>query len=274
MIDPRRVLVVPQWKGSGSAQARLVAGGADVLAGLFPGAARTVADIDAGPGDFAQGVRHLNVLAAARDAVVDIVREWGADGVVTVGGDCAIELGPIAQAVARHGDKLTVVWFDAHPDLNSPQTSPSGAFHGMVLRTLLGDGPAALVPPPEQRLHPGKLVLAGVRSWDPPEREFIADNAIRWVPVRQLQDPAALLAAVTATGADSVYLHVDVDVLDPVHVSGLLYPEPGGAHPQRLRAVLDALTERFTLAGLGITEYSPPPGTARPDPGLRALFAD
>jgi arginase len=51
-------------------------------------------------------------------------------------------LEPVSAALARHGDGLAVVWFDAHGDLNTPESSPSGAFHGMVLRTLLGQGPA------------------------------------------------------------------------------------------------------------------------------------
>ncbi|MFD0000487.1 arginase family protein [Nocardia sp. NPDC127526] len=273
MIDPSHVLVVPQWQGSGSAQARLVAGGARVLAGLFPGAPRTVADIGSEGGDVAEGVRHFEVLTRARDTVAALVAGWGVDGVVTVCGDCAVELGPIAQAVARHGDDVAVVWFDAHPDLNTPESSPSGAFHGMVLRTLLGEGPDALTPPPGQRLDPGRLVLAGVRSCDAPEREFIEDNKIRWFPVARLRDPTALVEAVAAMGVHSVYVHIDVDVLDPSHVDGLLYPEPGGTHPEQVRAVLEALTARFTLAGLGITEYSPAPGTTVADAALRGLFA-
>lgn len=64
------------------------------------------------------------------------------DRVITVGGDCAVDIAPIAAARARYGDALTVLWIDAHPDVYSPQTLPSGAFHGMVVRALLGDGPA------------------------------------------------------------------------------------------------------------------------------------
>ncbi|WTL10231.1 arginase family protein [Kribbella sp. NBC_01505] len=82
---------------------------------------------------------------------------------VTVGGDCGVDLAPIAAARERYGDELTVLWLDAHPDVNRPETLPSGSFHGMVLATLLGDGASALVP--EDRLVPGQVVLAGVRAY-------------------------------------------------------------------------------------------------------------
>ncbi|WP_197684012.1 arginase family protein [Allokutzneria albata] len=102
------------------------------------------------------------------------------DLVITVGGDCGVDLSPVAAARARYGDQLTVLWIDAHPDLYTPQTLPSGAFHGMVLRTLLGDGHAALVP--EQPLNPEQVIFTGrgpgtPRSWTSWRRRGCAPTA-------------------------------------------------------------------------------------------------
>ncbi|MCZ0970589.1 arginase family protein [Streptomyces albulus] len=105
-------------------------------------------------------MRHLDVLAASLRATRQALAEWGPGPLRTVGGDCGVELAPVSHAVARHGADLAVVWFDAHADLNTPASSPSGGFHGMVLRTLLGQGPAALLPPPDGRLDARRLVLA------------------------------------------------------------------------------------------------------------------
>ncbi|NUS03623.1 MAG: arginase family protein, partial [Nonomuraea sp.] len=84
------------------------------------------------------------VVTASR--VREAVSGAGWDGlVVTAGGDCGVELEPVAAARRRFGERLVVVWFDAHGDLNTPDSSPSGAFHGMVLRALTGEGPDGLV---------------------------------------------------------------------------------------------------------------------------------
>ena len=96
-------------------------------------------------------------------------------------------------------DDLAVVWFDAHPDLNTVESSPSGAFSGMVLRTLLGDGVDALVP--STPLAPDRLVLAGARSVDDGEDAYLESSGIARVGVDALDTPDGLVAAVAATGA-------------------------------------------------------------------------
>ncbi|KUL34413.1 arginase [Streptomyces sp. NRRL F-4489] len=254
------MLIVPQWQGSAAGEPRRLAAGAHRLGALLPAARRTVVPVSAGPGRTEGGVRHLDVLAGALRATREALDDWGAETLRTAGGDCGAELGPVSRAVARHGDELAVVWFDAHADLNTPESSPSGGFHGMVLRTLLGDGPAELVPAPAGRLAARQVVLAGVRALDPGERRFAAEAGIGSVPVAGLDDPGRLVAAVAATGARRVYVHLDLDVLDPGHFAGLSCPEPGGLHPARLAAALDALADAFPVAGFGVTEYAPGEG--------------
>ncbi len=117
---------------------------------------------------------------------------------VTVGGDCGVELEPVAAARLAYGDRLVVVWFDAHGDVNTPDSSPSGAYHGMVLRALTGEGPQGLVP--DACLDPGRIVLAGVRDLDPAEADFVAAAGIRRWGVEE--DPAALVAAVASAGGE------------------------------------------------------------------------
>ena len=123
----------------------------------------------------------------------------GRDGqrtLLTVGGDCGIDVAPVESALAQHGDRLAVVWIDAHADLNTPASSPSGAFHGMVLRTLLGAGPPELAP--ARALRPEQVVLAGVRALDPEERRFLVEQSIRHVPPSGLTDPTALAGTLLA----------------------------------------------------------------------------
>jgi arginase len=174
---------------------------------------------------------------------------------VTVGGDCGVDLAPIEAALATHGDRLTVVWFDAHGDLNTPASSPSGAFHGMVLRALLGDGPRELAP--ARALRPDQVVLAGVRALDPGERAFVAEHRIRHVAVAGLADPSVLVDEVAATGAGAVYLHIDLDVLDPEVFGAVGTPEPDGLALEQLITAVRDLASRFTIAGLCLAEYEP-----------------
>ena len=115
--------------------------------------------------------------------------------VVTVGGDCGVELEPLAAARRKRGDRLVVVWFDAHGDLNTPESSPSGAYDGMVLRALVDRGPRGLTADPV--VDPRRVVLAGVRDLDPAEAAFIAEAGVGHV---KTAGPEALIRAVTAAG--------------------------------------------------------------------------
>jgi arginase family enzyme/GNAT superfamily N-acetyltransferase len=233
------VVEVPQWRGSSSATARRLPEGARLLAGLVPGVAERV-DVADESGDHA-----LAANAAKARAALD---RTGGRPALTAGGDCGVELAPIAAAVRRHGNRLAVVWFDAHGDLNTPASSPSGAFHGMVLRTLLGEGPDGLVP--DRPLRPGQVVLAGVRALDPAERAYVEAEGL---PI--VTDPAALVAAVG--DVDAVYVHIDLDVLDPEVFASVGTPEPGGLTPGQVIEMVTALADRFEIAGVGITEYEP-----------------
>ncbi|RSM36963.1 arginase family protein [Amycolatopsis balhimycina DSM 5908] len=158
--------------------------------------------------------------------------------VLTIGGDCGVELVPIGVARYRYGPGLGVVWFDAHPDLNTPDSSPSGAFHGMVLRSLFGEGDPEFAADPA--LTPGNVALAGARVFDPAEQAAV-DGGLVVTPVEAL------------TGVEKLYVHVDLDVLDPSEFPGLNYPEPGGWTIPQLVAALDALSG-YAVVGAGITE--------------------
>jgi arginase family enzyme len=216
-------------------------------------------------------VRHAGALAENLAAVRAVLTRVGALTPVVAGGDCGVELAPVEAAISRFGDRLAVAWLDAHGDLHTPVSSPSGAFHGMVLRALLGDGPGALSP--DKALRPGQVVLAGVRALDPAERDFVRHQRIRLVGVAELAAAPALADAVARTGAEAVYLHVDLDVLDPGEFGAVGFPEPGGLTISRLAAAVRVLAGRFAVAGIGITEYQPrgPADQAKLAPLLLAL---
>jgi arginase len=238
-------VVVPQWQGSPSSRAMRQAEGAQAIREDLPAAStREVAvPLEAGD-DQGTGIARFSSLQLVRERLADVLDDL--DGpAITVGGDCAVSASAVAHAAG--GGEIALVWFDAHPDLNSPQTSPSGAFAGMVLRSLIDDG---VVPA-------DRVLLAGARSWDPGEEAYAAESGIRSFTVDDLADPSGLVDAVAATGATALYLHIDLDVLDPADFAGLLDPEPFGLRPAALVAAITALTAALPLAGATIAAYAP-----------------
>jgi arginase len=226
--------------------------GAEAILGDLPASATTVVDVPLGAGsDEGSAVHRLSSIVAVRDALQLAIHD-APNVPIVIGGDCGAELGSIGRAITD--GTTAVVWLDAHPDINTPESSPSGAFHGMVVRTLLGDGPDVLLP--TAPLDPKHLVLAGTRALDDPESEFVDSHSIRLIGVDELT-AETMTAALRATGATSVYLHIDLDVLDPAFIHGVGFPEPFGLSLPQLLGVIAAAKATLPLVGAGVTEFAP-----------------
>jgi arginase len=232
-----------------------LADGAEAIRGDLPASSTVVVDVPVESGEALDtGILRFSSLLRVRERqlqALNHVPDWA----LTIGGDCGVSLSAIEHAVGRASGDLAVVWFDAHPDLNVAEDSPSGAFTGMVLRALCGDG--ALAPDAAHTLDPAKLVLAGIRDVDPGEADFLAEKRPAQIDSSALETPAALVAAVRATGAGSVYLHIDLDVLDPAVIAGLANPLPFGLTLEQLTGAITALRAEFALAGATIAGFSP-----------------
>jgi arginase len=161
---------------------------------------------------------------------------------VVLTGDCLIALGTMA-GLQRAGADPGIVWFDAHGDVQTPETSASGYLAGMSLRLLAGYRPELIAtrlglrPVPEQR-----IVLAGARDLDPPEETYLAGAAIRR---REVADLGGLPEG-------PLYVHVDMDVLDAAALPGLRYPAPGGPDAAELADALRTLLATGQVAAFGI----------------------
>lgn len=232
--------------------------GAEAIRGDLPAASTRVVDVPAGAGEALEtGVLRYSSVSAVVERIDAALDEVGGTPVV-IGGDCGVEFAPIRRAVrvaAAAGRRLAVLWLDAHPDLNTPESSPSGAFHGMVLRALLGGAPGDLEC--GAVLDPAQIVLGGVRALDDAEADHVTEAGIVLLGPDRLVTPEAVLAALRASGADDVYLHVDLDVLDPGEFTGVAFPEPFGVTVAALTGVLRAVRAEFGFAGAGITEFAP-----------------
>ncbi len=226
--------------------------GAEAIRGDLPASATVIVEVPLGAGsDEGTGVHRLSSIIAVRDSLAAALTD--ASGLpLVVGGDCGVELAAISAAIAS--GTTAVIWLDAHPDLNTPESSPSGAFHGMVLRTLLGHGVEALIP--TVALAPTHLILAGTRAFDDAELDFATESGIRVIGPEKLSADS-ITEALRATGATSLYLHVDLDVLDPAFVDGIGFPEPFGVSLPQLLEVIAAAKATLPLVGAGVTEFAP-----------------
>jgi arginase len=229
--------------------------GANAIAGDLPRSATTVLDVPMEAGESqGSGIQRLSSLRRVHDMIADAL-DGHDEPVLTIGGDCGVALAPIAHAV-RRTPGLAVVWIDAHPDLNTPGSSPSGAFAGMVLRAVLGDGEPGLIID-AGTVAPGRVVIGGARSFDDAELDAVASMGIAALTVDALRDAAALADAVEATGAEAVYVHIDVDALDPAEVIGNAHPEPFGVTVSELTVAVSQLRARVPLVGSSLAGYSP-----------------
>jgi arginase family enzyme len=172
------------------------------------------------------------------------------DRPVVLGGCCCTHVGAVEGLATRY-ERLAVVWFDAHGDLNTPESSPSGNAWGMPFRMLLDSG----------TVHPADAVLVGARNLDPPEVEFIAASGLR-TGVDEVDG--------ALDGADAVYVAFDADVLDPDDDVVCFMPEPGGFTVLEALALLRRIAAGRPVAGVGLTGLGPEPENVAPVARLAA----
>jgi arginase len=238
--------------------------GTEAIRGDLPASATRVVSVPAGAGEAQDtGVLRFTALHQILESQTQVLGQT-TGRVITIGGDCGVELAAIPHALRQAESSLVaIVWFDAHGDLHTPSSSPSHTFSGMVLRTLLGEGSQALVP--AHPLSADSVVLVGVRSLDDEEAEFIQSAGIRSMRPDELREPENLLAQISAMGATHVYLHIDLDVIDPIDFQGIGYPEPFGVPAASLIENIRAVCAAFPLVGAGITQFAPTSPAAADD---------
>ena len=160
-----------------------------------------------------------------------------------LGGCCCAHVGAVEGLATRYG-RLAVVWFDAHGDLNTPESSPSGNQWGMPLRMLLDSG----------TVRPEDTVLVGARNLDPPEKEFIAATGLH---------TGSEEIAPALKDADAVYVAFDCDVLDPEDEISAYMPEPGGLTIAESTEILADIAATKPVAGAGLSGLSASPDNVR-----------
>jgi arginase len=184
-----------------------------------------------------------------------LLRHLEPTSLLVVGGTCGADVAPIAYLNEHYSGGLAVIWFDAHADLNTPESSPTGHFHGMALRTLLGEGPSEFVRELKLPLQSTQVFLVGARDLDLPELEHVKQNKLLiWKP-EMVDDTEVFVGLVSHRGFRRVYIHLDLDCFRPEEIPDSLIPTAGGPSVTSVISLISALSNSFEVVGFSLLEY-------------------
>lgn len=183
---------------------------------------------------------------------------------LVLSGNCNGAWGTLSGLSAASLEKFGVIWFDAHGDFNTPETTLSGYLDGMALasaaglcwKKLMAGIPGFRAVPPENILH------VGGRDFDPGEAELLLASGAGLVSpeelrVKGVREALAPVLDALAGRVSSLYLHLDLDVLDPELTPANQYRAPGGLTPGQVIEAIRAIREKFTIAACGVASYDP-----------------
>ena len=208
--------------------------------------------------------RYLRQILDLCDRLSALVAEAAGRGALplVLGGDHSVALGSLVGMAKLRGAG-GVVWIDAHGDLNTPATSPSGNVHGMVLAAALGLAGDAFKRDgwPLPAVEPGKLALVGVRSLDDGERELLRTLDAKIFTMSEVDrigvEPCMREAIAHAAGAAFLHLSLDLDVVDPDYAPGVGTPVRGGLSYREANLAMETVAESGLLHSMDVVEVNP-----------------
>ena len=201
------------------------------------------------------GIRGFNVLHRQMQAAYERLQADAPDKVFVLGGGCDADVPVIVYLSEKYQQDLTVIWLDAHGDLNAPEESTSSLFYGMPLRAVMHDNCYGLL---ENRspLSPSHVLHIGGRDLDDAEKAFIRKSGMSAYSVQDYRSDKEFIHRISKEiQTKHIYVHLDLDVIDPREFPNTPLPVDDGLSGKEVYDILDSVSER--LAGLGIYEYVP-----------------
>ncbi|MBB3109343.1 arginase [Paenibacillus phyllosphaerae] len=213
----------------------------------------------------AMQLKHWGRVLTINEAIAQEVRSIAAEGLfpLTIGGDHSIALGTIAGAAASR-KRLGVIWIDAHGDLNTPETTPSGNIHGMSLAAAIGLGDSRFtgIGGYSPKLAPERIVLVGARELDDGEKKRIRELNITCFTMHEIDrygmghvmEEAIRIAS---ADADGVHVSFDIDSVDPGEAPGTGTPVRGGLNYREAHLAMEMLHEAGVVTSADVVEVNP-----------------
>lgn len=191
---------------------------------------------------------------------------------IVLGGDHSIAIGSVAGLSSfyrKQDQRVGVIWFDAHGDMNTPETSPSGNIHGMPFAAILGKGAPELthISGFAPKVYPEDCVLIGARSIDPEEAFALRESGIRVMTMREIDErgmSAVVDEAIGIASARTAGFHVtmDMDFVDPDYAPGVGTPVPGGPTYRESHLAMEKVADSGQMLSFELTEVNPVLDTA------------
>ncbi|MFZ7946957.1 arginase [Neobacillus sp. 19] len=215
--------------------------------------------------DEESNLRNLDLVAEKTSMLAEKVDEAVQSGAfpLVLGGDHSIAIGTLA-GVSKHFKNLGVIWYDAHGDLNTAETSPSGNIHGMPLAASIGLGHKKLteIGGYAPKVKPENVVIIGARSLDEGERILIKETGIKVYTMHEI-DRMGMAKVMEETIAylkertDGVHLSLDLDGLDPSECPGVGTPVMGGISYRESHLAMEMLEEAKIITSAEFVEVNP-----------------
>ncbi|MFN2383655.1 MAG: arginase [Gemmatimonadota bacterium] len=213
--------------------------------------------------------RFLDEIAGVCEALagrVTAALEAGAIPLV-LGGDHSLSAGSIAGSAAwarGRGEELGLLWFDAHADMNTPSTTPSGNIHGMPLAAALGYGDPALARLGgwAPKIRPERAALIGARDVDPVERPLVRETGIRVFTMREIDEKGIVpvleeALAIVSEGTAGFHVSWDMDFVDPHFAPGVGTPVKGGVDYREGHLALEIISDTDDMVSMDLVETNP-----------------
>ena len=220
---------------------------------------------DAGPA----GARFLPQIASACEDLGQLVAQCLDQGQtpLVLGGDHSIAAGTVAgvsRFFRQSNQKIGLLWIDAHADMNTPQSSPSGNVHGMPLACCVGEGPEPLANlfGFSPKVDPSSVALVGIRDVDELERRTVRGTGVRAFTMRDIDERGMHTVmdeaiAIASAGTAGFHLSLDMDFLDPQYAPGVGTPVPGGATYREAHLAMEIVCDSGRMLSMEVVEVNP-----------------
>ena len=180
---------------------------------------------------------------------------------INIGGDHSMAIATVGASLEKHGSALKVIWFDAHADINTRKTSPSGNFHGMPLAFLTTlDNDYELFPflytVPDLKFE--NILYLGIRDLDDGEKAVLKEKKIKFIRSKEInENPKETYAKIKEfAGKDPLHFSFDVDGLDPEEMSSTGTTAPNGVKTKAVKPIVDKIMKNLNVVNMDITEFN------------------
>jgi arginase len=212
------------------------------------------------------GLKYLDTIVEVNNNLAELVYDTLRGGAfpLVIGGDHSLGLGS-ASGVGKCFDDFGIIWLDAHGDINTSETSPSGNIHGMPLSALMGMGHEELVNvyAPGNKVYPQNVFLVGTRSLDEGELELINREKLSVYPMDVIRKKGIgyvaedIRAKLKARKIRNIHFSIDVDSIDPSYAPGTGTPVPEGLTPEEFNGFVDSILSTNLIKSMDIVELNP-----------------